>query len=169
MRTIREMKPRPKHLRPAFTLLELVLVLLILTIAMAIASPSLRNFWKGNRVKDAGEQLAYITRLARTQAISDGAVYRLNIDSNGTGYALYVQQAEGFVLIPSNNFLLPEEAHVEVTKADGSTADHIDFFPNGRTEPASIRLSAAGQNDIVLVCPSPTETFSLVNAQGGAQ
>jgi type II secretion system protein H len=163
------MKRRPKHFRPAFTLMELVLVLLILTIAMAIAAPSLRNFWKGNRVKDAGEQLAYITRLARTQAISDGAVYRLGIDANGTGYALYVQQAEGFVLIPSNNFALPEETRVEVTKADGSAADHIDFFPNGRTEPASIRLSAAGYNDIILTCPSPTETFSLVSADGGAQ
>src|SRR5438046_5780915 len=114
------MKLSRKHIRRGFTLMELVLVLVIITIAMAMAAPSLRNFWKGNRVKDAGEQLAYITRLARTQAISDGAVYRLNIDSNGAGYALYVQQAQGFVLIPSNNFLLPEEAHVEVTKADGS-------------------------------------------------
>src|SRR6266487_1156075 len=163
------MKSRPKHLRPAFTLLELVLVLLILTIAMAIASPSLRNFWKGNRVKDAGEQLSYITRLARTQAISDGAVYRLGIDADGAGYALYVQQASGFVLIPSDNFALPEETHVEVTKADGSSADHIDFYPNGRTEPASIRLTATGYNDIVLTCPSPTETFSLVRADGSVQ
>jgi type II secretion system protein H len=163
------MKRRSKHLRPAFTLMELVLVLLILTIAMAIAAPSLRNFWKGNRVKDAGEQLAYITRLARTQAISDGAVYRLGIDANGAGYALYVQQAEGFVLIPTNNFALPEETRLEVTKADGSAVDHIDFFPNGRTEPASIRLSAAGYNDIVLTCLSPTETFSLVSADGGVR
>src|SRR5256885_8025585 len=115
------MKQRPKQFRSAFTLMELVLVLLILTIAMAMAAPALRNFWKGNRVKDAGEQLAYITRLARTQAISDGAVYRLGIDQGGAGYALYVQQSEGFMLIPSNNFALPEEAHVEVTKADGST------------------------------------------------
>lgn len=149
--------------------MELVLVLLILTIAMAIAAPSLRNFWKGNRVKDAGEQLAYITRLARTQAISDGAVYRLGIDQDGAGYALYVQQAEGFVIIPSNNFALPEETRLEVTKVDGSSADHIDFFPNGRTEPATIRLSAAGYNDIVLMCPSPTETFSLVGPDGGVR
>ena len=163
------MKQRSKHFRSAFTLMELVLVLLILTIAMAMAAPSLRNFWKGNRVKDAGEQLAYITRLARTQAISDGAIYRLGIDPNGDGYALYVQQASGFVLIPSDNFALPEETHVEVTKADGSSADHIDFYPNGRTEPASIRLSSAGYSDIILTCPSPTEMFSLVSTEGGGR
>ncbi len=144
-------------------------MLLLITIAMAIAAPSLRNFWKGNRVKDAGEQLAYITRLARTQAISDGAVYRLGIDQGGTGYALYVQQSEGFALIPSNNFLLPEETHVEVTKADGSAADHIDFFPNGRTEPATIRLFSTGYNDIVLQCLSPTEMFSVVNPDGSVR
>src|SRR4051812_17314628 len=163
------MRAYSKNPRRGFTLMELVLVLVILTIAMAMAAPSLRNFWKGNRIKDAGEQLGYITRLARTQAISDGAVYRLGIDQGGTGYALYVQQATGFVLIPSNNFLLPEETHVEVTKADGSSTDHIDFFPNGRTEPGSIRLLAAGYNDIVLTCPSPTETFSLVRPDGSVQ
>src|SRR6185295_4285652 len=101
------MKRRTKHFRPGFTLMELVLVLMLITITMAMAAPSLRNFWKGNRVKDAGEQLSYITRLARTQAISDGAIYRLGIDQDGKGYALYVQQAEGFVLIPTNNFSLP--------------------------------------------------------------
>ena len=163
------MKQRSKQFRSAFTLMELVLVLLILTIAMAMAAPSLRNFWKGNRVKDAGEQLAYITRLARTQAVSDGAVYRLGIDADGAGYALYVQQATGFVLIPSDNFALPEETHVEVTKADGSSVDHIDFYPNGRTEPASIRLMSAGYSDIILTCPSPTEMFSLVSTEGGGR
>src|SRR5438552_18162243 len=160
---------RRKQFRSAFTLMELVLVLMIITIAMAIAAPALRNFWKGNRVKDAGEQLAYITRLARTQAISDGTVYRLGIDQGGTGYALYVQQSEGFALIPSNNFLLPEETHLEVTKADGSAADHIDFFPNGRTEPATIRLFSSGYNDIVLQCLSPTEMFSIVGPDGSVQ
>ena len=143
-------------------------MLVILTIAMAMAAPALRNFWKGNRVKDAGDQLAYITRLARTQAISDGAIYRLGIDPNGDGYALYKQQAEGFVLIPSDNFALPEETHVEVMKPDGAS-DHIDFFPNGRTEPASIRLSASGYSDIILTCPSPTEMFSLASAEGGGR
>jgi type II secretion system protein H len=163
------MKRPSKQFRSAFTLMELVLVLMLITIAMAIAAPSLRNFWKGNRVKDAGDQLSYITRLARTQAISDGAVYRLGIDPNGDGYALYVQQSSGFVLIPSDNFALPEDAHVEVTKSDGSGADHIDFYPNGRTEPAQIRLSAPGYSDIILICPSPTEMFTIASAEGGGR
>ena len=149
--------------------MELVLVLMLITICMAMAAPSLRNFWKGNRAKDAGDQLAYITRLARTQAVSDGATYRLGIDAGGKGYALYVQQAEGFVISPSNNYSLPEDTHIEVTKADGSSADHIDFFPNGRTEPGTIRVMSAGYNEIVLVCPSPTETFSVVRPDGSVQ
>ena len=160
------MIPGTRHFRSAFTLLELVLVMMLITIAMAIAAPNLRGFWKGHRVQDAGDQLAYMTRLARTQAVSDGAVYRLGIDPGGTGYALYVQQAEGFVLIPEKNFSLPQETHIEVTKADGSSPDHIDFFPNGRTEPGSIRLFSAGYNEIVLTCPSPTETFLFVNPDG---
>jgi prepilin-type N-terminal cleavage/methylation domain-containing protein len=155
--------------RRAFTLLELVVVMLLLTIMMAMAAPSLRNFWKGNRVKDAGDQLVYITRLARSQAITNGTLYRLGIDPDGLGYFLTVQQADGFALAPGQNYRLPEETRIDLTKADGSIADHIDFYPNGRTEPATIRVSSAGHNDIVITCFSPTELFSLVNADGSIQ
>ena len=163
-------RPRFKS-RSGFTLLEMVLVLLILTIVVAMAAPSLRGFWHGSRIKDAGDQIMAVTRFARTQAISDGTVYRLNIAPDGDGYWLTMQSAEGFTQLPSEfgrQYDLPDDARIQLMKLDGSGADHVDFFPNGRTEASSIKLSASGQNDIVLTCPTPTETFLLMN-NGGQQ
>jgi len=152
--------------RRAFTLMELVVVMLLLTVMMAMAAPALRNFWKGNRVKDAGDQIVYVARLARSQAITNGAMYRLAFDADGSGYVLTMQQGETFVAAPGQSYRLPDEARIEVSKADGSAADHIDFFPNGRTEPATIKLMAEGYSDIMITCYSPTEIFSLVNPDG---
>jgi type II secretion system protein H len=151
--------------RRGFTLLELVVVMLLLTIVMAMTAPALRNFWKGNRVKDAGDQLAAMTRLARTSAISDGMMYRLAIDEDGKGYALMMLQGQAFVLAPGHDYELPAEVQIEVMKSDGSSALWIDFHPSGRTEPATIRVSAEGHKDIVLTCHSPTETFVQVTEE----
>src|SRR6266480_902943 len=160
------MRRSRKQFRRGFTLLELVLVLLLLCICVATAAPSLRGFWHGSRIKDAGDQVMAITRWSRTQAISDGTIYRFNLDANGVSYWLTMESAEGFVRVPNEfgrEFGLPDDARIELMKLDGSSADHIDFFPNGRTEPSSIKISASGQSDIVLTCPTPTETFMLMN------
>src|SRR5947207_8960041 len=128
-----------------FTMLELVLVMLILCTVFALAAPSLNGFWRGTRIKDAASQIIALTRLARTQAISESAVYRLNVDPNGTYYFLTVQQAEGFARIGTelgHEFAMPPDSRIDMTRADGQAPDHIDFFPNGRTEPTVIRISA---------------------------
>jgi len=160
------MRPRTFKSRRGFTLLELVLVLLLMCICVAIAAPSLRGFWHGSRIKDAGDQIMAVTRWSRTQAISDGTIYRLNMDPSGNSYWLTMQSAEGFIRVPNEfgrEYGLPDDARIDLMKLDGSAADHVDFFPNGRTEPSSIKISASGQNDIVLTCPTPTETFMLMN------
>jgi hypothetical protein len=94
-------------------------------------------------------------------------MYRLVIDDDGKGYTLAVQQAEGFVVAGGNDYRLPDDASIEITKLGGALATFIDFYPNGRTDPATIRLSAQGYNDIVMTCPSPTETFSIVKEGAG--
>ncbi|MDB4966667.1 MAG: hypothetical protein JWN44_2356, partial [Myxococcales bacterium] len=56
--------------RPAFTLLELVLVMLVITIAIAVVAPTLRGWSRGSHLRDTAEQFVTLTRLARTQAAS---------------------------------------------------------------------------------------------------
>ncbi len=66
--------------RSGYTLFELVLVMAVLLIAAGMAAPSLRNFARGRDAGDAAEQFVAVARWARTQAIAQGAVYRLNVD-----------------------------------------------------------------------------------------
>ena len=166
------MTTRRTHLRRAFTLFELVLVLVMISILMAVAAPSLRNSFAGWRARDATEDLFTLTRLARERAIADRTVYRLNIDTRGGTYWIQVQDGERFVATGTDFGQIarfPDGMRVELSRADGVVAGSwIDFHPNGRTDPATIRLTNSLNELTVIHCPSPAETFRiLTNEEAG--
>ena len=85
-----------------FTLLELVLVMMIVMAALALAAPSMGGWGRTTKVRDAGDQFLAVTRWARSQAIADARIYRLNIDSDAGRYWLTMQEGETFVELGKN-------------------------------------------------------------------
>jgi prepilin-type N-terminal cleavage/methylation domain-containing protein len=105
------------HLRGSgFTLLELVLVMLLLTIIMATAAPSLSNFARGRKSKDAAQNIVALARYARAQAISEGVTHRLHVNVRDGSYWITRQEGGEFVPMASDfgqHFKLPEGVHME--------------------------------------------------------
>jgi type II secretory pathway pseudopilin PulG len=66
----------------AFTLLELILVMAILTLVMAEIAPSLRGFGVSRSSSDTANLIVTLANYARTQSAAEGRVYRLNFDQN---------------------------------------------------------------------------------------
>ncbi len=152
----------------AFTLLELVLVLLIVTIALASVAPSLRGWSRGSKLREAGDQFLAVTRYARTQAASESKVYRLNIDPQSGSYVLTVQAGPQFV--PLGNefgrvFSLPSGYTIAALDEQSQPLPAIDFFPNGRTYAAQVRIAADANDFVDIQCPSPAEGFRLASAE----
>src|SRR3954469_14534881 len=81
----------------AFTLLELMLVLLIIAVALTFAAPKLRAWGRGRELRDAAEQFISLTRYARAQAASTGNVHRITIDSQSSTYQLTRQDGQTFI------------------------------------------------------------------------
>lgn len=160
------MRRRTNH--SGFTLIELVLVMLLISITLATTVPSLKGWSRGSKLREAGDQFLAVTRYARTQAASDGRTYRLNIDPQSGGYVLSVQDGMQFVPLGNEfgrNYALPAGYMMSVTDEQNQPLSVIDFFPNGRTYAAQVRI-AAGPNDFVdIQCPSPAEGFRLALAQ----
>jgi len=167
-----------------FTILELVLVMVLITVTLAIAAPSLRGFWAGARVKNEANQICALAMWARTQAITQGATYRLNIDANGKSYSVSMvdsqqqqsqnssqgampgagQQQQQATPISSEfgqTFQVADNMNVSLVRDDGGAGDHVDFFPNGRAETGTIHVSS-GSDDVQIACLSPTERYAIV-------
>lgn len=152
--------------RSAFTLLELVLVMVIIGTVMALASPSLRGWNRASRLRDLGSDFVATTRWARTQAIATGEIYRVCIDANTGGWWVMRQAGEEFVSEQSGLggiTLLPEGFAIELSLAgQPGNASYIEFHPTGRTQPARVRIVSDLGDAIYVECPTPSERFRLV-------
>ena len=151
--------------RRAFTLLELVLVLVVITVALSIAAPALRGFSRGAKMSDAATQFTAMCHWARTQAISTSRVYRLVVDPANAQYRVMVQDADTFVSPGSDFgkvFAMPEGYRLTMVKIDGSVGDFVDFYPNGRTDPARVQIVSDDGETTLVECPTPAELFRIV-------
>jgi len=149
-----------------FTLFELIMVMVIVCIVLGMAAPSLRNFWASRRSDDVAAQLLALTQWARTQAISNGRIYRLNIEPQEGVYYLTVQDGDQFIPLDEEMgrvFGIPEEMRLNMVRSYEAAAPFVEFFPSGRMDPAIISISDPYGAEIRIVCDSPTESFHIVS------
>lgn len=159
--------------RGAFTLLELIAVLVLISTVLAIAAPSLRGFVHGRQTADTALRMLSLTRLARSRSASLGCVHRLNVDAESGTYWLTMQRAGAFVEIQSahgRKYHLPTGVSVTLdspsAEEQGRGEDdvpHIQFYPDGRCDPATIELTGSQQDVLRVTCPSPAESFRVVS------
>ena len=161
-------KRQPDRSR-AFTLLELILVMVILSTVLAMAAPSLRGFFASRQTHDTAAQILALTQLARSQAISEGIIYRLNFDTRERTYWLTAQQSGAFEKLESDfgqEFTLPKDMTMDLEDVDDDEGDvFIAFTPQGTVTAATIRLIDRGGRAVEVTCPSVTESFSIVECE----
>ena len=147
-----------------FTLLELVLVMLLLTMVAALAAPSLRNFMIGRSSADAVGQVVALAHYARTQAVSTGVVHRLYVDTNSQTYWLGVQRGAEFTDLTSEfgrRFKLPGSAAAR-WQSDQPGEECISFFPDGRTEASTLEILDVQGQLFEIGCRSETEPLAVL-------
>ena len=153
----------------AFTLLELIAVLVLISTVLAIAAPSLRGFVRGRQTADAAAKVLSLTHLARSRAVSWGCIHRLNFDAEEGTYWLTMQKAGAFVEIDGNHgrrFRLPDGVSVVLeSPSQVQSLPYVQFYSDGGCDPATIEL-AGGENDVFQVtCSSVSERFRIVSPQ----
>src|SRR4051794_6916852 len=82
---------RGNRLGGGFTLIELILVMLLLTIIVGTAMPMLSGFLPWARSRDAVANLVALAQYARSKAATDAKVYRLGAD----GASCWVEVQDG--------------------------------------------------------------------------
>jgi len=142
-------------------------VLVLISTVLAMAAPWLRGFSGGRQTAEAAAQVLSLTHLARSQAAAQGRSYRLNIDAEAKTYWLTMQQAGAFVELDCEHgrrFQFPEGVSVtlESSVAEGQ-ASYIQFYPDGRSDQATIRLTGRGADVYEVSCQSASERFRVVS------
>jgi type II secretion system protein H len=161
---------KKQHCRnEGFTLLELILVMVILSTVLAMAAPSLRGFFGSRKTHDEAARLLALTQFARSQAISEGIIYRLNFDTNERTYWLTSQQAGVFEELKTEFgqiFIFPNDITVELEDMDKDDKDmFFAFTPQGTVTAGTIRLIDRRGLVLEITCPTVTESFSIVERE----
>ena len=152
-----------------FTLLELILVMVILSSVLAMAAPSLSGFFGSRQTHDTAAQILALTQLARSQAISEGIVYRLNFDTTERTYWLTAQQAGIFEKLKTGLgqiFTLPKDMVMELEDIEQDDMERfLAFTPQGTVTAGTVRLIDRRGMALEVTCPTVTESFSIVELQ----
>ena len=153
----------------AFTLLELILVLVIICTILAMAAPSLRGWSHGSQMRDAADQFLTIARWARATATSEAKIHRLNVDTAGGKYWVTVQQGGEFANAQSTFgrvYQMPDGIRIELTDLQNKPVESVDFFPSGRSATGRVRISSQTDGGTLEIeCPTPVEGYGYATAQ----
>ncbi|MHC4430250.1 MAG: prepilin-type N-terminal cleavage/methylation domain-containing protein [Planctomycetota bacterium] len=164
----------PAHKTPhgkdkGFTLLELIMVMVILSTVLAMAAPSLSGFFGSRQTHDTAAQILALAQLARSQAISEGIVYRLNFDTVERTYWLTAQRAGIFEELQTGLgqiFTLPKDMVMELEDVEEEGMEKfLQFTPHGTVTAATIRLIDRRGLALEVACPTVTESYSIVELQ----
>lgn len=189
-RTVRPagaLQPTLRGGQGGFTLIELVLVLLLVSVVLTLAAPSLRGFFASRKTADAATTMLSLTKWARSSAIAQARPCRLNIDATSGQYWLTVQDGGTFTTMKSDmgrQFDMPEGARVTLqvasaglsqnsaptsslfatnTSKDVSTQQYIQFYPSGRSDVATIEIRGMQGETYTVLCSSATEPYRIAS------
>lgn len=153
-------KPHNHHrrARTGFTLIELMVVMLLISIILAVAIPRFEGSFLQDPVKQFSRKMISTVRSLRSAAVQTQTQQTLMIDLNTQ--QLYVasqaMQAETEPVAPKKSFKLPDSlalVAVEFSSSDRITTGNaqINFYPAGYSDRAFIRLESSDEDRYTFV------------------
>lgn len=142
----------------AFTLIELLLVVLLLGVVVGFSLPNFSHAYERFQLSQSAEDLAYLIRYAQSRAIMKRTTLQLILDSVSQRYWLMQKEASDLKANSSKDVFkripgrwghivrLPEKISLKVEKADQR---EMKFYPDGKMD--RIRISVSGTKEYFIV------------------
>lgn len=127
---------------PAFTLVELMLVMAVLLIVMAVSIPTLSLFFHGRHLHSEVNRFLSLSRFAQSRAVSEGLPMTLWIDTRNQTYGL--SAAAGYAELDTNavEYAMHESLEVNFRPPVQEQASRVmNLNSRGETGAASPRLA----------------------------
>jgi prepilin-type N-terminal cleavage/methylation domain-containing protein len=130
----------------AFTLIEILLVVIIIGIVTALSVPNFSKGFSRFQLKKTADDLLSVSRWAQAMAIGQERIYALTFTDDHRSYELVRSVNETFE--PVNGSLgrmhpIPDSIDLDTQN------DNIEFYPDGTIDPATIQLKSPGQKIVL--------------------
>ncbi len=139
-----------------FSLLELIVVMVLLTIGTALVAPRLTGFFQGRRLDDEARRLWALSRFAREEAIRHAVPVRLWIDNENGQYGADSLPGYGHEMTPRTYDLPPHLSIFAVLTADAQVPEAaLTWWPDGSLTRGSAEAIVVEDNR------NPTDAWRL--------
>jgi type II secretion system protein H len=137
------MPPRNNNARfaRAFTLVELILVMVLLTTLMAIAVPSLARSFRQRNVNQEAVRFVALTEYARDEAVSQGVPMVVWIDTAGGRFGADSKTGYGATSTRGKEFSMNADVHFETMEGAAQQQGIVtaaEFAPDGTLDPSGV-------------------------------
>ncbi len=156
--------------RAGFTLLELVVVLVIVSVVVALVLPRLPAMQEAN-LRTSARQTAALLRYLDERSVATKKNYRLRIDLDDQRLTVLRRSASGDDLTPADPYLQRNPIHEGIVISDLTTPTlgkltsgqaTISYGPGGLTEPLLLHLGLPGGNSYTLQALPVSATVRVV-------
>jgi prepilin-type N-terminal cleavage/methylation domain-containing protein len=155
----------------AFTLLELILVMMILALSAMMAVPMLAPFARGRKVTDTAGQLLALTKFAQDMAMSEGKSVRLEIDPGQGVFALTAEKEGAYAPVESGlarSFSVGDGVTIAWEgMSDAATQGYVQFDSDGGHDVATVRVTGSDGKSLFVGSSGPTEGYRI-SSEGGS-
>ncbi len=127
----------PSPDRSAFTLIELILVMAILTMVASMSAPVLSHFFRGRSLDSEARRLVALTHIAQSRAASEGIPVDIWIDSNARAYGIETEPSYEAEDPKADHWTLDPALKIEVT-AGTPPPRNVSWNPNQPLSTASV-------------------------------
>jgi len=139
-----------------FSLIEVIVVLLITSLAIALVAPSLSRFSSTVELKAAAKKVSTILRYYRSEAINQGKVYQIFFDSDLNEVSVQPvvsseekEESEKKEEVIKKTYSLPKGIHIKDVEVEStqypSDLPTIEFYSNGGSNGGTITLDSQGR------------------------
>jgi general secretion pathway protein H len=118
-----------------FSLLELIIVLLIISLLALLVTPRLTKTVSNMEVKSAAKKISAILRYCRSDAVNKNRIVQVNFDTESHLISVMSAEEGEEKPIQRNSYLLPGAIRVEKVETGKTVLENtlpsFEFYPNG--------------------------------------
>jgi prepilin-type N-terminal cleavage/methylation domain-containing protein len=143
-----------------FTLIELILVMAILTVAVSVTAPALSNFFRGRTLDSEARRLLAMTRGGQNRAVSEGLPMDLWLDTANNKVGLEAEPSFEKQDPKAQEFELDSGLKLEVVKQPVVLRSMVPLNPNQPLSVASVPRVILTRANLPTIRFLPDGTFS---------
>jgi prepilin-type N-terminal cleavage/methylation domain-containing protein len=156
--------PAPLQLASAFTLIELLLVMAVLTMMVALSAPTLSHFFRGRALDSEARRLVALTHIAQSRAASEGLPMDVWVDANNNTIGIEAEPSYEPNDPKADQWTIDSGLQIEVT-AGTPALKNITVNPNQPVSTASVRREIHAHPNLPAIRFMPDGSISETSPQ----